>query len=161
MHSCTMPIKLTIALLLFISVKCFRSQLGRQNPHYDFECPDKEGKETMTSATSAKCVVCGNPAPLVCARCKAANYCGKEHQKSHWATHKPMCKPASTEADPAASKASCFKEYGIEVCEEELADPDEKALPGSVEVGATDASAIPKEAWENTGVYTVKSIFNT
>lgn len=156
MHSCTMPIKLTIVLLLFISVKCFRSQLGRQNPHYDFECPDEDGIETMTSA---KCAVCGNPAPLVCARCKAANYCGKEHQKLHWATHKPVCKPASTEAGNAASKANCFKEYGIEVCEEVLTDPDAKTLPGSIE--AVDASAIPKEAWENTGAYTVKSIFNS
>ena len=45
---------------------------------------------------------CANPACAkrlfqhrVCARCKAAKYCGRECQVAAWKTHKPECKPAA------------------------------------------------------------------
>ncbi|XP_064483955.1 prolyl hydroxylase EGLN3-like isoform X2 [Ornithodoros turicata] len=41
------------------------------------------------------CQLCGNVKELRrCARCNAAYYCSKEHQKQHWPAHKHVCKPA-------------------------------------------------------------------
>eukprot|EP00164_Ancoracysta_twista_P001509 GFYU01001979.1.p1 GENE.GFYU01001979.1~~GFYU01001979.1.p1 ORF type:complete len:162 (-),score=50.90 GFYU01001979.1:127-612(-) len=39
------------------------------------------------------CVVCGDhPSGLKqCVACKSVRYCGGEHQKEHWKTHKPIC----------------------------------------------------------------------
>lgn len=34
----------------------------------------------------------------VCTRCRAAWYCGREHQQAHWAGHKKACKKAAGEA---------------------------------------------------------------
>jgi hypothetical protein len=31
----------------------------------------------------------------VCGACKQVAYCTREHQKQHWRTHKPHCRPAS------------------------------------------------------------------
>ncbi|XP_052119555.1 uncharacterized protein LOC113214864 isoform X2 [Frankliniella occidentalis] len=36
------------------------------------------------------CAVCGQPG-AVCARCRVAFYCGKDHQRMHWKLHKPVC----------------------------------------------------------------------
>lgn len=40
----------------------------------------------------SKCGVCGVAATLQCSRCKKVSYCGAEHQKSDWKTHKTQCK---------------------------------------------------------------------
>ena len=51
------------------------------------------------------CELCGSLENLkVCAKCKEAWYCSKEHQKSHWKQHKKQCsvtKRAQLEQDPA------------------------------------------------------------
>ena len=42
----------------------------------------------------AACAVCGAPAEHRCARCQAAAYCGRAHQREHWkAGHKAACAP--------------------------------------------------------------------
>jgi energy-converting hydrogenase A subunit M len=38
------------------------------------------------------CYVCGEPAKYDCSRCHAAYYCGTEHQKQHWNSHRLICK---------------------------------------------------------------------
>ncbi|CAH0564026.1 unnamed protein product [Brassicogethes aeneus] len=39
------------------------------------------------------CAECNQPAELKCSACKLVSYCGKDHQKSHWKTHKTLCRP--------------------------------------------------------------------
>ena len=66
--------------------------------------------------------------------------------------HKSSCKPAA-DTDAATNAASCFKEYGLEVCEEILTDNGVAAI-GRVDANDTPEVQVPKEAWENTGMYT-------
>lgn len=40
---------------------------------------------------------------LRCSRCQEVWYCGPEHQKAHWPTHKKVCKPASTASSSQAT----------------------------------------------------------
>lgn len=57
--------------------------------------------------------------------------------------HKHSCKPNLSDA-----ANYCFKEYGLEVSEEILAESS------TIEVDAASdeiAAKVPKEAWENTG----------
>ncbi|KLO12320.1 hypothetical protein SCHPADRAFT_854067 [Schizopora paradoxa] len=43
----------------------------------------------------ALCTVCGSPHNLkACSVCKKVYYCGRDHQREDWKTHKPECKPA-------------------------------------------------------------------
>ena len=50
---------------------------------------DARGKEC--------CVVCGSTVGLkTCSRCRAVHYCSREHQLSHWKTHKAECVKADS-----------------------------------------------------------------
>lgn len=53
-------------------------------------------------AAAPLCVVCGMPASQLCANCRAARYCGKEHQRAHWKTggHKATCRPYAVATSP-------------------------------------------------------------
>lgn len=39
------------------------------------------------------CAVCGCSASQWCGKCHLTAYCGKEHQKQHWKTHRSECSP--------------------------------------------------------------------
>ena len=41
------------------------------------------------------CAVCGAVSSMCCGKCRSVYYCGKEHQKGHWTTHKRLCKQAT------------------------------------------------------------------
>jgi hypothetical protein len=44
--------------------------------------------------TTAPCAVCDRAVDTrKCGRCLLVAYCGKEHQKEHWAQHKKDCTP--------------------------------------------------------------------
>lgn len=46
-----------------------------------------------------RCQVCGKAdKTMQCARCKGVAYCGKEHQKADWASHKKVCKSPRSES---------------------------------------------------------------
>ncbi|XP_055836503.1 SET domain-containing protein SmydA-8 [Episyrphus balteatus] len=45
------------------------------------------------SEESGNCAVCKIPAKQFCSACKSVSYCGAEHQKAHWKTHKSECRP--------------------------------------------------------------------
>lgn len=38
------------------------------------------------------CALCSLEAPFKCTGCKNVSYCGVDHQKQHWKTHKPECR---------------------------------------------------------------------
>lgn len=50
------------------------------------------------------CEVCGVIATKRCTRCKAAFYCGKQHQLSHWKDHKSSCQAVEGAAKPKEKK---------------------------------------------------------
>jgi hypothetical protein len=41
-----------------------------------------------------------------CGRCRLATYCGEAHQRQHWPTHRPLCRPAAPAADADASEGA-------------------------------------------------------
>lgn len=41
---------------------------------------------------SGKCAICDVEASLKCTACKLVFYCGVEHQRKHWKTHKTECR---------------------------------------------------------------------
>jgi hypothetical protein len=51
------------------------------------------------------CMVCGAPSAFKCSRCEAARYCGRQHQKDHWPSHKPVCSTTHGEAGGGAGGA--------------------------------------------------------
>ena len=53
--------------------------------------PVKNPMRLVRQPQQAGCAVCGCPAILFCGKCRLTRYCGKEHQKIHWKTHKPDC----------------------------------------------------------------------
>lgn len=46
---------------------------------------------TKNPIMTTQCAVCGVAASLKCSGCQGIVYCGKEHQKAHWKTHKKTC----------------------------------------------------------------------
>jgi hypothetical protein len=66
-------------------------------------------------------------AKFSCSKCKKAHYCGKEHQKAHWKSHKLEC--------GIENLIPVFPEYGLIVDEEHLEDgslPTEEVPSGIV-----------------------------
>ena len=67
--------------------------------------------KTETSSSSAvplstfrpnpkQCSVCFSTKDLLrCSRCKNEWYCGEEHQREHWATHRQVCQPPTAEQE--------------------------------------------------------------
>ncbi|XP_042877682.1 SET domain-containing protein SmydA-8-like isoform X2 [Penaeus japonicus] len=53
---------------------------------------------------SRTCGMCGTEASLACGGCSDVFYCGKEHQKQHWSSHKKECHPYKTVASQEAGK---------------------------------------------------------
>ncbi len=53
--------------------------------------------------TGFDCAVCGKADAAVCARCRLVGYCGAEHQKKDWPTHKSVCRKGETRVVPVLS----------------------------------------------------------
>ena len=49
--------------------------------------------EEVIEVSSICCAVCGITPAFRCSRCRSSYYCGKDHQKEHWASHKTCCSP--------------------------------------------------------------------
>lgn len=78
----------------------FRNQLPRVNATYPPEPPPLlppaplPARPPRLRSGAALCRVCGCLAPKRCARCRAANYCGRAHQELDWAAgHRRRCRP--------------------------------------------------------------------
>nr|XP_018907165.1 PREDICTED: protein msta-like [Bemisia tabaci]XP_018907166.1 PREDICTED: protein msta-like [Bemisia tabaci] len=53
---------------------------------------------------SNQCATCGEEAKLLCSGCHSLYYCGREHQKKHWKTHKPECTTFRLEYSPTMGR---------------------------------------------------------
>ncbi|KAL6073867.1 Cobalamin synthesis protein P47K [Balamuthia mandrillaris] len=64
-------------------------------------------KNNKTALSKGKCVQCQKEMEVaalkVCAGCKMVNYCGRECQRSHWASHKLICRQLAAAASAASS----------------------------------------------------------
>jgi TPR repeat protein len=47
--------------------------------------------------------VCGKSDAAVCGRCRLVGYCGAEHQRKDWPTHKAVCRKGETRVVPVLS----------------------------------------------------------
>lgn len=50
-----------------------------------------------------KCAVCGEDASQRCLHCGVLGYCGKEHEKKDWASHKATCRPYRVDVSETSS----------------------------------------------------------
>ena len=63
------------------------------------------GKNEMEIANrSTQCAICEIEADKKCTGCNEVAYCGKEHQRKHWSTHKKDCKFWKVIEDPSGVK---------------------------------------------------------
>ena len=59
--------------------------------------------EYSPAGTGFDCAVCGKSDAAVCARCRLVGYCGAEHQRKDWPTHKAVCRKGETRVVPVQS----------------------------------------------------------
>src|SRR3989337_4344757 len=69
----------------------------------------------MSMSLPTTCRVCGKQTTTVCSRCREIYYCGTEHQKADWKTHKLICKSQEKRLDSKQEKQEEILEriYGI------------------------------------------------
>lgn len=60
------------------------------------------------------CRVCSQEGKFACSKCKNAFYCGSEHQKSDWGTHKLECKPKVNLAPTELNKSAFTALFEVE-----------------------------------------------
>jgi pre-rRNA-processing protein TSR4 len=77
------------------AARVLRAQLPRVNGFYAADGGAERFSEAQQDARreARACAVCAQHAPLTCGQCRVARYCGKEHQREHWAAggHKADC----------------------------------------------------------------------
>ena len=61
-------------------------------------------KDPEHGSAPSQCSVCQIKADKKCTGCNEVTYCGKEHQKKHWAIHKKDCKCWKVIEDPNGIK---------------------------------------------------------
>eukprot|EP01113_Clastostelium_recurvatum_P049525 TRINITY_DN9189_c0_g1_i1.p1 TRINITY_DN9189_c0_g1~~TRINITY_DN9189_c0_g1_i1.p1 ORF type:complete len:605 (-),score=58.13 TRINITY_DN9189_c0_g1_i1:14-1828(-) len=81
-----------------ISVKCKGESVSLTHPQYlqisSFPSPSRmvsQVQQGMQQAMKNVCAVCQQGATSCCSRCNRVYYCTKDHQVSHWSTHKKEC----------------------------------------------------------------------
>ena len=60
--------------------------------------------EIEVANRSTQCAICEIEADKKCTGCNEVAYCGKEHQRKHWSTHKKDCKCWKVIEDPTGVK---------------------------------------------------------
>ena len=88
----------------------------------------------MDPALAHVCAVCGKPAPLQCARCSAAAYCGRECQVADWrAGHKAVCDVVAADIarQSGGSGSACAMEAALRISREGRGGPVEEHSLGS------------------------------
>ena len=62
------------------------------------------GFSTVQLAFAGRCGICSMPASQNCSKCKTVHYCGRDHQKQDWPSHKSICNELLTYQDCIDSK---------------------------------------------------------
>eukprot|EP00736_Rhodelphis_marinus_P007330 Rmarinus@m.3919 len=113
----------------FGSVRALRAQLPKANPFYPATPPQDDDEILFTHDFT--CVICGLPGLKRCGQCQKVRYCGRDHQKAHWASgHKTQCcadGAATSGAIPEETKVSSahiFPEMEV-VIDNEFDDDDD------------------------------------
>nr|CAB3264723.1 programmed cell death protein 2 [Phallusia mammillata] len=110
------------------TVQAFSCTLPRNNLFYPFDPPDYESGKAAQSCTNPKklCNLCGAAGNKTCAKCKAVNYCGRDHQVLDWKNHKPVCGQETNLDDKENDNTILFPEKEIVIeSEEELGNSEE------------------------------------
>uniref|UniRef100_A0A7M4G298 Programmed cell death 2 n=1 Tax=Crocodylus porosus TaxID=8502 RepID=A0A7M4G298_CROPO len=113
-------------------LRAFRNQLLRVNATYPPEpplppAPLPAGPPRLRNG-AALCRVCGCLAPKRCARCRAAHYCGRAHQKLDWAAgHRRCCGAAQSDTE-IPDHGFLFPEYEIVIEPEETESSDSEVF---------------------------------
>jgi MYND finger len=55
---------------------------------------DKASQVAGSASDKQLCALCNKPGDKACSQCKTTYYCSAEHQREHWKSHKPQCKPS-------------------------------------------------------------------
>lgn len=83
------------------------------------------GSDNSSCSTTNACAVCQAPAKNRCSRCKLVWYCGVDHQRQHWKTHKATCNDAYR-ADQHTLHKQAFDriiaKYGLQDKAEEISE---------------------------------------
>jgi TPR repeat protein len=69
-------------------------------PLASMESAGAGASEYSPTGTGFDCAVCGKEDAAVCARCRLVGYCGAEHQRKDWPTHKLVCRKGETRVVP-------------------------------------------------------------
>ncbi|KAI8825764.1 programmed cell death protein 2 [Fimicolochytrium jonesii] len=136
--------------------KAYRSQLPEVNEVYTF---DEDSDTHVPTPTAPLCNICGLSGPKKCSKCKAAQYCSKEHQVVDWneGGHKHRCESANGDAaDPATASQTkvLFPEFEL-VSEDEpepsagAGDEDENDEGESLETKLANVAIEGSEAIED------------
>lgn len=114
----------------FLVLRC---QLPRINDYYSSEPYEEiEGELFCIKKWCKLCDLCGAKAPSHCSKCKKVNYCSRKHQVLDWKKgHKDQCISLKDRDEnisnnftvTEAGKSFLFKEWSLEVDEEEQEDP--------------------------------------
>ena len=80
----------------------------------------------MSSKTENCCEICGIESSSKCGKCKSVYYCGADHQRKHWGTHKKVCGKSVTSTEisrPSISPTKSDDEiFQCQLCKEEPYD---------------------------------------
>jgi pre-rRNA-processing protein TSR4 len=103
--------------------------LPLQNEFYQDAPPDETLKLDEIKPVSLKlCQVCGCKGPMVCAKCKNAQYCGAHHQKLDWKMHKKSCGQAKNDANQIKVRHDIlFPQFEIDIEREENIESDKES----------------------------------
>ncbi|XP_049950520.1 SET domain-containing protein SmydA-8 [Schistocerca serialis cubense] len=54
-----------------------------------------------------RCAQCGGEASQRCGGCQQVFYCCRDHQRAHWGTHRPLCRPFKVGQDAVVGRYLC------------------------------------------------------
>ncbi|XP_070503973.1 programmed cell death protein 2 [Chironomus tepperi] len=107
------------------NIKVLRSQLPLKNQFYPDTPADESIEIDEIESFCNTCNVCGCKAPMVCGKCKKIYYCGKDHQKIDWKSHRIICGQDSVLSKTSQCESYHFPEFEI-VIEREDEESDVK-----------------------------------
>lgn len=85
------------------------------------------------------CATCGKKAKLICSRCRASRYCGRDCQHAGWARHKHVCRALGTFAAARGAMADALRGGDSPLIEESVEQLGELATINELGVLTDDS----------------------